>query len=248
MIDYFSYLQGKQSGLAEGPLDTSDATATADSLIYGDIAYTVGNTKLIGTGAYWQTVKHGSYIFKGASLLPTTIIYAPNMIDATQMFMESTGCTTLKITMSDNITSLYEFGRSASFVNLYIYSNTSKVSDWNYFLGQNSIVKHIRTPLDLSAATGVISAGDYLETFLVIPNTIKRNLSLQYTPTFSATSLISIANGLSSNAATKNLTMHQTARNNLSTYRVDNNDGVAVLGTTMSISTFISTIKGWTIL
>lgn len=115
-------------------------------------------------------------------------------------------------------------------------------------MGYNNKAKHIYTPLNLSAASGVISSGEVMETFLVVPNTIKRNVSLQYTPTFSATSLISIANGLDPNAATKNLIMHATAKDNLSTYKVDNNAGIAVSGTAMSIMAFISTIKGWTVL
>lgn len=108
---------------------------------------------------------------------------------------------------------------------------------------------HLIGLIDLSNSTNKnpFARGTRLQTVSFVNNSINESLSFLGTSVLSTASLLSIANGLDAGSAPKTLTMHATSKTNMDAINVDVVDGVAILGTTKTLTQFITTDKGWTI-
>jgi len=85
-----------------------------------------------------------------------------------------------------------------------------------------------------------------LQTITFVPNTIGGSISFQPCASLLNDSLLSIANGLDA-ASPDTLTLHATSKTNCNSIMVDNSAGMAVPGSAMTLTNFITTVKGWTI-
>lgn len=220
-------MMGKTNSVTRRAL-TFDATATADSLLYGHTAYGADGTKLTGAGAYWPLVRTLAGVFyQSQSPLPDSVsLYCPLVTGMRQAFRNATGVKSLTLT-TGILTDMHSaFSGCASLETLVNSLDLSSVIEVNLF--------------------GVFSSCPSLKDVLFAFSCIKGNFSFLNSPLLSTTSLLSIANGL--NAGTPaTLTMHETSKTNMDNINVDVVDGVAILGTTKTLTQFITTDKGWTI-
>ena len=207
-------------------LDTSDATATADNLGYGKTAYADG-TKLVGEGAGWQYVKTITDLFSGGSLPAYFEFYAPSASGtAYRCFQNNVNLEHIKINLSNQITSYFNF-----------FAACSKL-------------KIVESELDASNVTSfqnIFYMCPLVEEVRFVRDTIKVAAPFNYSSRLSDASLLSIANGLNAAAAPQTLTMQATSKTNMNSITVDNNAGLAVIGTAMTLTAFITSVKGWTI-
>jgi hypothetical protein len=212
------------TGTCDFNADTTDATATADSLLYGHTAYGADGTKLTGTGAYWQKVMCLYGTFQGSNITGDIEIYAPSAVLYREIFLNCTGLTGIKLTYSGSM------GSTASSI----------------FKGCISLVT-IDCELNCTSVTSLASAFQYcaaLQTVRFTASSVGTNFSFANSPLLTTTTLLSIANGI---GAAITLTLHATSKTNCDNILVDNVGGVAVLGSAMSLSAFITNIKGATI-
>ena len=81
------------------------------------------------------------------------------------------------------------------------------------------------------------------------PSTIKANVSLSHSGALTEASLVSIANGLDGTASGKTLTLHSTSKIDCAAIMGTNDNGTFVPDAqgSLSLSNFITTVKGWTL-
>lgn len=215
------------TGTSTFDADTSDGTAVANSLLYCDTAY-VNGAKLTGTGAYWQYKKTWASMFDGVTELSGHLyFYSPGCISPSLAFR---GCTNIT-----QLTLIFNSGSCVSY-NQMFYNCTS--------------LHTITNPIDMTAATAnsnMFYNCSELVNVLFTVSTIKIYISFSNSPLLSTASLLSIANGLDAGAAPKTLAMHATSKTNMNAINVDVNAGVATIGTTKTLTAFITDDKGWTI-
>ena len=234
-------------------LDTSDATAVADDMLYGKTAYGSAGTKLTGTGAYWQYLKTLLNAFYTVSGLPETMeVYAPSCMNFSRVFFMSRGVKYLTLTFNSSISNATNLAFSKSqLITLTLNGSIANVSDVNNMFDDNaSLVTINGTPFDFTAVTVTTKAFDGCSALVNVAfaaSTIKQSLRFPNSSLLSTASLLSIANGLHADSAPKTLTMHATSKTNADNLNVDNVDGVAVAGSAMTLSAFITGVKGWTI-
>ena len=216
---------GRTNGIWLGT-DTTDATATAGKIMYNKVGYADGE-RLVGEGAFWQNVIAPAYMFQGAGLPEYFEVNAPL----------ATG------SMRDT------FSYNPDLVHLKINIGSFGADCRNAFLSCTKL-SIIEGELNLSDATnllGMFNSCSALTEVRFTNDTIKRNISFNNSPLLSTASLLSIANGLNAAAVTITLTMHATSKTNMNSIMVDNNAGLAVIGTAMTLTAFITSVKGWTI-
>lgn len=244
---------GKTNGVSIANA-TKDATATADSLLYGHTAYGADGTKLTGTGAYWQYALALQNIFGVGSLQTGDIsLYTPLCRSMHHAFYASK-FSNIEVWFDESVAnfSMYEaFFAASNLVTVTLHNSTLNVTNFGYIIGNNLLLTGIYgEPLDFSSMTSNVGAFQNcpsLTYIRVVPNTIKISIGfVGTTVNLSTASLLSIANGL--NAGTPaTLKMHATSKTNMGNINVDVVDGVAILGTTKTLTQFITTDKGWTI-
>lgn len=90
---------------------------------------------------------------------------------------------------------------------------------------------------------------DNLKDITFKPNTIKANVLLSHSGALTETSLISIANGLDGTVTGQTLTLHATSKTTCDSLMGTNDNGTFVPDAqgTLSLSDFITTVKGWTL-
>jgi hypothetical protein len=202
---------------------------------------------------YMEYAKGFTGVFKNTTLPGTMTLNLPNCLTFSDVFQPCTGITVLNLTLSNSLASLNAAFKSSSIITLNLYSSTASVTSFLECFYNIPIVT-INGVLDLSAATGLsgaFSAGS-LVTVSFVANTIK--ISIAFTsPNLSNASLVSIANGLLEGASAKTLTMHATSKTNMDNLMGDVTGSAgsyvftANAGGATSLSTFITTNKGWTI-
>jgi hypothetical protein len=221
-----AYVDGeKKTGTSTLNADTTDATLTANDMLYGVTGYGADGTKLTGAGAYWQYVRSISSMFANRTGLPAYIeLYLPLVFNASSMF-RNTDAVSVKLTFSSTLTNIVEAFR---------YTSTLTTLE-------------IRGDISNSAISSNFITSSVLENVVFDANVIKFSASFSSTAVLTTASLLSIANALNTAADPKVLTMHATATTNMGAIMVDNNAGVAELGSSMTLTQFINNIKGWTI-
>lgn len=217
----------------DGSMPLGDAVA--NDLLYGKKAV-VNGTEVIGAGAYWQYVKVMSgNIFSNAGLTGSVNIYNPNAeIYGNSLFSTNADMTSLTLNR------------------FYVASGAQSGATFQNCTNLQSI----NVAIDLSNSTYVTSmflGCSSLVTVSFVANTIKLSLSFSSSPNLSSASLVSIANGLLEGASAKTLTMHATSKTNMDNLMGDVTGSAgsyvftANAGGATSLSTFITTNKGWTI-
>ena len=219
----------KLTGTNTNNADTTDATATADNIQLGRTAYIADGSKKTGTYNPFEKVIGLAALFQYASDKPSGYyeIIAPNCNKLSFAFAGMNLLTHIKFQFGAIGTSnmLGAFNGCTNLETLegvFEFPNLSSI--WNTFLGCSSLV-----------------------TITFAASSVKCDLPLPNSPLLSTASLLSIANGLDAASAPKTLTMHATSKTNMDAIMVDNNAGVAELGSAMTLTEFITTIKGWTI-
>lgn len=206
----------------------------------------------ISTDAYWQNVKVLYNGFLDSDISGDVKLYIPNITNLYQAFMNC-NITSMEISIGDggllNGTSLFD--GCTNLINVIINGSFEACTSMHYlFYGCVKLQAVTGTPLDLTACTGINSCFyncTELTTIFFAPSTIKIDISFADSPLLSTASLLSIANGLDASAAPKTLTTHATSKTAMDAISVDVADGVAAIGTTKTLTQFITTDKGWTI-
>lgn len=245
---------GKTNGVSIANA-TKDATATADSLLYGHTAYGADGTKLTGTGAYWQHVTEMVHTFISSTTLTGAHEFTlpPLCTIYDSPFTNCDLLTSLTVTFGTPKSMTYFANNCSILATVILNGNTASVTSFvNMFNNSPFLATVGGSPLNLTAATGagvlsfMFGSCPALANVAFVASTIKQALSFSGSPSLSTASLLSIANGLSA-ANVNTLTMHETAKTNMDNISVDVTDGVATLGTTKTLTQFITIDKGWTI-
>ena len=216
---------GRTNGIWLGT-DTTDATATADKIVYGKIGYADGE-RLVGEGAYWQNVTNFYRMFVLGGLPEYFEVNAPLATGSMrETFMDNPNVVHLKLTVGDGIT---------SFQNTFRGMNNLSIIEGELNLSNNTIT------------TTMFIYDSALTEVRFTKDTMKLGISFSNSPLLSTASLLSIANGLNAESALQTLTMHTTSKTTMNNIMVDNNAGLAAIGTAMTLTAFITSVKGWTI-
>lgn len=235
-------------------LDTSDATLVANDMLYGVTGYGPAGTKLTGAGAYWQYVKNATGVFRSSDIVGDIELYLPNSTNFYNWFDTCTGITSINLTCNGVITSIRNIcSRCSALTSITLNLSTTQCNDFQFmFEDCVNLVSVAGTPLDMTNCSNVNLYGIFvncskLTAIAFAANTLKQAHIFRYSPLLSTASLLSIANGLHQPSAPKTLTMHATSKTNMDNINVDNVDGVAVLGSAMTLTQFINNVKEWTI-
>lgn len=113
-------------------------------------------------------------------------------------------------------------------------------------------LESITGEIDCSYCPGfnnTFSRCDNLKDITFKPNTIKANISFYDSSALTETSLVSIANGLDGTATGQTLTLRATSKTTCDALMGTNDNGTFVPDAqgTLSLSDFITTVKGWTL-
>lgn len=136
-----------------------------------------------------------------------------------------------------------------------ITGNLSGVTSYSQFLAYVSTVIKIDCEFDFTSVTAdndaiLFSYNMTSLTYLrVKANTLSVNFNLNLAPALDDDSLVSVANGLNSSATGKTITVNATPKARLSTIMGVVSDGLFVKDATgtLSLSDFITNVKGWTL-
>lgn len=151
------------------------------------------------------------------------------------------------------------YGVGFPLTTLTLNFDMSGVTDWRYmfYLDPRKYLTTINGTFNFSSATKLDNSSfnglTAVQNMTFATNTLSLSISFALNPAFSTTSLISLANCLVSDLATaQTLTLHATAKTNCEAIYVLNDSGTAVLSTSgttgaMTLTSFITSVKGWTI-
>ena len=211
-------------GELAGGTDTSDATAIASSLLYGHTAYGSAGTKLTGTGALLNNAT--GINFNEGGLTGAVDLYIPLCYLQSAMFYNNPNMTSLKLTYAGMFASQsYLFMSCSSLGTIDSTLNFTGVTNTSYlFYGCSSLADVVITP-----------------------SSIQVSMSFSDSSLLTTASLLSIANGLDGSATSQTITMHSTSKTTMDALMVDNSSGTAVAGSAMTLTAFITNIKGWTV-
>lgn len=221
------------TGTSTKNADTTDATAVENSLLYGHTAYGADGTKLTGAGAYWQYAKSTGAnvfeIFKGDTSLVNASLYWPGIYTIYSAF---SGCSNIETINFESLA-----GGGALTYARYAFLNCAKLTTIS------------GAPLNFTSLTGNMIGSIFLGCAALVTvgfaaSSIYDAITFVHSPLLSTASLLSIANGI---GAAITLTLHATSKTNCDNILVDNVGGVAVLGSAMTLSAFITGVKGATI-
>ena len=236
-------------------LDTSDADAVANDLLYGKTAY-VNGVKLTGEGAYWQemtTISNAAcHIFNSNIALTGAINFRiPKAASIGSMFYGCSNITSLILTVSTALIYAPAFARNCSgLITVTLSGSMQNVTHiTNAFSGCTDLVTIDGDPFNFTSVSNTsnfVAICSSLENIAFVASTIKVNISFSHSPLLTTTSLLSIANGLDA-ASPATLSMHGNAKTNMLALMVNDVAGVAVAGTTMTLTAFIQNTKGWTV-
>lgn len=246
-----AYVDGeKKTGTSTLNADTTDATLTANDMLYGVTGYGADGTKLTGAGAYWQYVGSLENVF-GTEIWPETVeIHAANCVSIKSALSQQYNIPKyLTLTLKNGVgINMYGVSMVGSAIVTLTFTNPITIVSNLYRGFESSTLVGIYGELDFSVCTLIgFNGSKNLRDITITASSFKISLSFASSPLLSTASLLSIANGLDSAVAPKTLTMHATAKTNMLAINVDNNAGVAVLGSAMTLTAFITGVKGWTI-
>lgn len=110
-------------------------------------------------------------------------------------------------------------------------------------------VKRINGAIDLSVDSSYdpFYFARVLQHFELVPNSMKKRYSLQYTGTWDDATLISVGNALDATVTASVDIARFTSRTQALTGKIENDLFVADENGTLSLYDFITTVKGWTI-
>lgn len=229
----------------------TDLTAAMQALVDG-----------YGGGTDW--IQYATYLdstFRNATGLPSVVVInAPNCISINAAFRECTGPTsiTLNTAALTNMGFAFFYGVTAQAITtITIPASLAGVANYQSAFYKMQYLETINATLDFSAITsfGYVSSMFFQNYALVdvsfAPSTLSVNIGLSYSSNLSAASLISLANCLVA-GLTQTVSLHATAKTTCDNTYVINDNGTAVLSDSsasgaMTLTSFITTVKGWTI-
>ena len=257
-------LLGETAYIADGskatgtytPLDTSSGDAVESDIVTGKKAW-VDGVEVVGTLLYldhaWFTRVTDAFRTTTSMSGAFTFNFV-NVISAVGAFYGCTNITSINVTYSNALSTLMQNAYGCTgLVSYTINSALSSVSNYSQTFTNCSNLETIAgTPISFESCTSAANIAAFsgcvkLTNIEFALNTIKFDFGPDYSPLLSIASLLSIANGLDGTAVGKTLKMHATSKTNMDAIMVDNNAGVAELGSAMTLTEFITTIKGWTI-
>ena len=218
-------MKGKTNSIILGS-KTADATVEPNDLLYGETAYGADGEIVTGIGANWQYVKSLYQTFKDAGLVGEVTIYSPNASLGQYSFCRNPDMTVLNLT--------YAFISGGSYD---LFSSCTSL-------------KTINAELDMSSQNGSSRIFSYcyaLEDVRFTPNSLLRAWGMSQSPNLSTATLLSIANGLNSEFVPQTLTLASKSKTEMNDIMVNNDAGFARIGTAMTLTAFITSVKGWTI-
>lgn len=247
---------------------TGDATATAGDILSGKTAYIANGANTPGTLFNYDAYAY-QYDFRtySGTTLNVTSINAHDycvMLDTQNGALSPAGILQGNTTI---VTATLDFPATANYARnlakgcsnleeITLGSTANCVNRTNYIPFNSMFYACSKLHTIHSALSFAGTTDSHVDNFFncyalvnitFVANSIKSNLPIAQSPLLSTTSLLSIANGLDAASAPKTLTMHATAKTNMLALMVDDVAGVAVAGTTMTLTAFIADIKGWTV-
>lgn len=231
-FDIVSYLMGKGVG---GGTGSSDYTITTTKYNLAEISNIDFSPKI-----------------DKFSVIATNDTY-PNF-QAAGFFSYITGVNEVELTTAQKPKTAAYFGRLSDYEKITIHTSFDQCTDLQWFCGVCPNLKEILgEPLDFSANTAAFNstfAGDeLLETVRFVPSCINRSLDLYSCPSLSDDSVISIANGLDETATGYSLRLYTTQKTRCGLIVGVVSSGLFVQDDagTMTLTDFITTVKGWTL-
>ena len=180
-----------------------------------------------------------------------------SLFDFSNMFTSTVGAKTIRIknyvSTASNVTLSGIFYYSRDVERVEFVNCEFAPQNYSEFCRTAIKIEEIIGELDFSNATNVnhiFNDARSLREVRFKPNTLK--ISMQYintSPLLSDASLVSIANGLSGSVTGQSITLHATPKTRCSTLMGNNLSGnfEADEQGSMSLETFVTTVKGWTL-
>ena len=147
----------------------------------------------------------------------------------------------------------YNHGRSSAFEFVELDGNLIGSGNCSSIISSNSSLKAITGgAFDLSGTTNITGFAKFayaLETVYFVPSTIKVDINFQGAARLTDESLVSAANGLDATASGHSITLDSTPKARCQTLMGTVADGLftADASGTVSLTDFITTVKGWTL-
>lgn len=214
-----------------------------------------------------QTATGLASAFDGASLPSSIIIDAPNVDDLRYSFRNAVGASKIVLHVGAVKTASYAFYCVTSETTLTSLdigswmgstSGSTTLENYQNFLTNRTGLQTIIGTISLvraSLTSSMFGGCAALETITFARNSVNVNTELSFSdsPLLSTASLISIANALVCDDFGESvLALHATSQTACGSIYVVNGGGTAVLSSSgtagaMSLTTFVTTVKGWTI-
>lgn len=181
-------------------------------------------------------------------LPPRVKLVAPLATDISYVFRNSNGAVEVDVTAGDLSGGNTDFAfYSTSIQKVWLRSSIAGCLSMRYMFGNANVTGIYGEPLDISAATDVFHMfGSALQDVEFVPSCIKLDVAFP-SDDLTTASLLQIANGLDAAVTGKTLTVTAAVKAIMDTLMVDNAGDTAAAGSTMSLTDFITTIKGWSV-
>lgn len=255
----------------------SDLNDIADAILAksggsGPIAFPVGFVSEIGSipsGGGTDWLHYAKFLYRtfetapAAALFPSNVeIDIPYVYYAYNVFVGAmrTDNEPLEITVHFNADSpvannLANMFNSSKATKITVDGNLSGVTTYQSFIAYNTVITHLYCELDFTSVTSANAANIGVGTIPSLiylrfkQGTLSVSCSLSPFSGLDDDSLVSIANGLNGSATGQTLTLHATPKARCASLMGTVSGGVFAkdAGGSVSLSDFISTIKGWTL-